>query len=173
MREDLFAYPASLKPLPWNADQVKAIDMLGIVLEEFQKEKRMIDNDPEIIDVKTFTEVPEEFFSKEKDKTNNAAANTGVYNYGNMYNSNNCGYQSNDWQEKEAKRKKQKALEDKLRQIPTLIKRKDVQLLPELKILNRMKRKIAAIASGDYEFKLIDPDPKDTFEDEKKSSIAK
>ena len=149
-------------------DQKKAMELLELALEEFQKEKRMVDNDPEIIDVKTFGDVPTEFFSKEENKT-------GVdnsYNYNSLYNGQ-CGHTNSSWQEKEVERKKQKAKEDKLRQIPTLIQRSDAEELPALKIMNSMKKKVAAIASGDYEYKLADPDPEDTFGDEKKSSTVK
>ena len=151
-----------------GSDQKKGMQLLEIALAEFQKEKRMIDNDPEIIDVKTFGDVPKEFFSSEEKKS-------GVnYNYGGMYGGNgNCNFQTTDTgKEQEEKRKKKKVLEDKMRQTPTLIKRKSIKELPTLKVLNAMKKKVVAIASGDYEHKLVDPDPKDTFEDEKKSKTA-
>ena len=154
-----------------EVDQLKANQLLEVALEEFQKEKRMVDNDPEIVDVKTFEDVPTEFFAETKKTTTTGVPGVGSGTYGNMY--NHCNYQNgSDWKQKEEERKKQKALEDKLRQTPTLICRIDRDDLPAVKILNAMKKKITAIASGDYDHELVDPDPGDTFIDGKKSSTA-
>jgi len=148
-----------------DSDQKKAMELLELALGEFQTEKRMIANDPEIVDIGTFEDVPPEFFSPEEKKGNLAA------NYNNMY--SQCGHQNDSWKEQEEKRKEKKALEDKMRQTPTLIKREDAEKLPGLKVLNAMKKKVNAIASGEYDGKLVDPDPEDTFEDEKKTSSVK
>lgn len=148
-------------------DQKKAMELLELALEEFQKEKRMVDNDPEIIDVKTFDDVPTEFFSQEEKKTGTG----NVYSPNRQY--SGCGHANSDWQVKEAARKVQKAKEDKLRLTPTLIQRAGAEELPALKIMNSMKKKVVAIAAGEYDCKLVDPDPEDTFEDEKKSSTVK
>ncbi len=45
--------------------------------------------------------------------------------------------------------------------------------IPFVKTAGRRQKKVAAIATGEYEHELVDPDPKDTFEDEKKSSTVK
>jgi hypothetical protein len=151
-----------------KADQDQAMELLESALKEFQTEARMVDNDPEIIDVKTFEDVPKEFFSPQKAatvRTNlSSAGGFGIYN-------SSCGYQDDTWKEKEAKRKEEKERQDKMRLTPTNIKRKGE--LPNLKILNSMKKKVAAIAAGEYEEKLIDPDPKDTFEEKKSSAVVK
>jgi len=151
-----------------KADQDQAMELLESALKEFQTEARMVDNDPEIIDVKTFEDVPKEFFSPQKaavGRTNlNGAGGFGIYSSG-------CGYQDDTWKEKEAKRKEEKERQDKMRLTPTNIKRKGE--LPSLKILNSMKKKVAAIAVGEYEEKLVDPDPKDTFEEKKSSAVVK
>ncbi|RKX64369.1 MAG: hypothetical protein DRP42_06495 [Tenericutes bacterium] len=152
-----------------EADQKKAMELLELSLEEFQKEKRMIDNDPEIVDVKTFDDVPKEFFSEEEKKT--GTGSTGDYSYGNVYGAG-CGHTNSTWAEKEAERKKQKDLEDKLRQIPTLIKRGAKDGLPSVKVMNAMKKKVTAITSGDYECDLVDPDPEDTFVEKKSSTVG-
>jgi hypothetical protein len=153
-----------------EADQLKAKQLLEVALEEFQKEKRMVDNDPEIVDVKTFEDVPKEFFAEVKKTTTTGAPGVGG-SYGNMY--SHCNYQQgSDWKKKEEERKEQKALEDKMRQTPTLIHRGNKDDLPAVKVLNAIKKKIASIAGGDYENELVDPDPGDTFVDGKKSSTA-
>jgi hypothetical protein len=152
-----------------EADQKKAIELLELALEEFQKEKRMIDNDPEIIDIKTFDDVPKEFFSEEEKKADSSAS--GAYNYGNVYGTG-CGHVNTSWQEKEEERKKQKELEDKLRQTPTLIKRGAKDDLPSVKVMNAMKKKVAAIAAGEYGCDLVDPDPEDTFVEKKTSTVG-
>jgi len=151
-----------------KTDQDQAMELLESALKEFQTEARMVDNDPEIIDVKTFEDVPKEFFSPQKvaaGRTNlSGAGGFGIYSSG-------CGYQDDTCKEKEAKRKEEKERQDKMRLTPTNIKRKGE--LPSLKILNSMKKKVAAIAVGEYEEKLIDPDPKDTFEEKKSTAVVK
>jgi len=151
-----------------NADQEQAMDLLETALEEFQKEDRMVDNDPEIIDISTFEDVPTEFFSPQT-KTSSVGAGNNYGYTGGVY-GGACGYNDTEWQKKEAARKKEKERQEKLRRTPTMIKRKGE--LPALKVLNAMKKKVAAIAAGEYEFELPDPDPDDTFEDGKKSSGA-
>jgi hypothetical protein len=139
-------------------DQDKAKEMLSVALEEFQKEDRMVDNDPEIIDISTFDDVPEEFFAPKKEtKTTGTGAATGAYGYGGNYNTGNS-----DWQEKQKEREEQKKKEDKMRWTPTLFKRKGG--LPALKILNLIKKKVRAVAAGEYECVLPDPDPNDTMD---------
>ena len=135
-------------------DQDKAMELLSEALKEFQTEQRMVDNDPEIVDIKTFDDVPQEFFSATKTEVGYAGF---------------CGYQDDSWKEKEAKRKAEKERQDKMRTTPTKIKRKGG--LPALKILNAMKKKVAAIASGEYEVELVDPDPEDTVEEKKSSTV--
>lgn len=147
-----------------DADQEQAMEMLTSSLEEFQKEKRMVDNDPEIIDVKTYEDVPTEFFAPKKTTT---TVGNG-YGYG-AYN-DNCGYNNTEWKKKEEERKAQKAKEEKMRWTPTMIKRDGE--LPGLKVLNAIKKKVLAIAGGEYENTLVDPDPDDTFGDGEKKSTA-
>ena len=142
------------------------MELLSEALKEFQTEQRMVDNDPEIVDIKTFDEVPQEFFSATKTVVGTGVNKTAGQTYGYA---GFCGYQDDSWKEKEAKRKAEKERQDKMRTTPTKIKRKDA--LPALKVLNAMKKKVAAIASGEYEVTLIDPDPNDTVE-EKKSSVV-
>ena len=148
-------------------DQEQAIELLETAMKEFQGDKRMVDNDPEIIDITTFEDVPQEFFSPQEKKTGTAANSN--YGYGGVY-GGACGYQDTDWKKKQEEREKEKERQEKLRWTPTLIKRKGA--LPSLKILNAVKKKIAAIAAGEYEVDLVDPDPKDTVDDDEKKSTA-
>ena len=95
-----------------------------------------------------------------------STATAGAKNYGYA---GGCGYNDDSWAEKEKKRKEEKERQDKLRWTPTNIKRKGD--LPGVKVLNAIKKKIAAIAAGEYEGTLVDPDPKDTFEEKKSSTV--
>jgi hypothetical protein len=144
-----------------DADQEKAMELLNEALSDFQEEKRMVDNDPEIVDVSTFDDVPQEFFSPKETKP--ASTQTPSYGYGG-YNSA-CGYQDTDWQKKQKEREEEKKRQDKLRWTPTLISRKGE--LPGVKVLNAIKKKVQLMAAGEYEYELTDPDPDDTFEDKK------
>ena len=141
-----------------EADQTAAVEILEEAFAEFQKDKRMVSNDPEIIDVSTMDDVPDEFFSPKKKETKTNTGTTHNYGYG-------CGYQNNDWKKKQEEREKQKAKEEKMRWTPFLIKRKGD--LPQLKTLNALKKKVVALAAGEYEEAHGDPDPKDTFEEKK------
>ncbi len=145
-----------------DADQGKALELLEAALKEFQSENRMLDNDPEIVDISTFEEVPGEFFSPQKSAVSGAGVGAGAPISGVGY----SGYQDSDWQQQQKKREEEKKLQEEMRWTPTPIKRKGD--LPGLKALNAIKKKIAAIASGNYEAEMADPDPTDTFADGKK-----
>lgn len=151
-----------------EADQKKAIELLEAALDEFKGEGRMVSNDPEIIDVATFEDVPKEFFVAQENKaaTVVAGSNSGL---GGVYNTNN--FQTDDWKKKEDERKKEKDRQEQMRWTPTIIKRIDD--LPTLKLLNTMKKKVIALATDEPINPLVDPDPDDTFVDGKKTSIAK
>lgn len=130
-------------------DQEKAMLMLESALVEFQNEKRMVDNDPEIVDVTTFDDVPTEFFSpKTETTTNKTSSSSYSYGYGGSVYGGSCGYNDTDWKKKQEEREKEKKRQDKLRWTPMLIKRKGE--LPAAKVLNAIKKKIAAIAAGEY-----------------------
>lgn len=130
-------------------DQEKAMLMLESALVEFQEEKRMVDNDPEIVDVTTFEEVPTEFFSPKTETTTTPTYTNTSYGYGGNLYGGSCGYNDTDWKKKQEEREKEKKRQDKLRWTPTLIKRKGE--LPAVKVLNAIRKKIAAIAAGEYE----------------------
>lgn len=147
-----------------TTDQKLAKDLLTQALKEFREEKRMVDNDPEIIDISTFEDIPSEFFSpnNQQKKTNDGNDMWNRSHQNTRYKSPNV----TDWEKKEAARKALKVKEDKMRQTPTQIRR--VGDLPTLKILNLIKKKMNNIDDDEYVIELIDPDPSDTF-DEKKS----
>jgi len=153
-----------------DADQKEAMDLLEAALKGFQEEKRMVDNDPEIVDIATFEDVPQEFFSPQETKKANTGTQSNNYGYG-VGGMGACGYQDTDWKAKQAEREEKKKKEDEMRWTPTLIKRKGA--LPALKTMNALKKKIAAIAAGEYDVPLVDPDPEDTVdEDGKKTATA-
>jgi len=151
-----------------DADQKKAMELLEVALEEFQKEKRMVDNDPEIVDIKTFDDVPVEFFSPQESK-NKTGVNGNYSGYNSMYGGQQ-NYQNDDWKKKQEERELEKKRQEKLRWTPFIIKRKGE--LPALKILNSIKKKVAAITAGEYEGTLVDPDPEDTVEEKKTKNTA-
>jgi len=151
-----------------DVDQGKAIELLEIALGEFQEEKRMVDNDPEIIDIATFKDVPKEFFSVGKSKTS-LGTNMNAYGYG-AYSGQNYQGNNSDWKEKQEKREAEKKRQENLRQTPTIIKR--ASDLPSIKVLNAIKKKIAAIKAGEYKGTLVDPDPEDTVEEKQTKNTA-
>ena len=151
-----------------NADQDAAKDILEEVVAEFKEQKRMVDNDPEIIDVGTFDDVPEEFFSPKKEtKAAGSATTSNNYGYGGVYSHNT----NSDWQKKQAEREAKKKEEEKMRWTPFLFKRKGE--LPGLKAMNAIKKKISQIGTEEWVETFKDPDPKDSFIDGKKTADAK
>jgi len=138
-----------------EADQTVAMEMLNTALDEFKEEKRMVDNDSEIVDIKTFKDVPAEFRDgTTQSKTTNVGTAHKTSSYGGIY--NHGSYNSEEWKKKEEERKKEKERQEKLRWTPTLIKRESD--LPTLKVLNAMRKKVNAIAKGEYKVELEDPD---------------
>lgn len=143
-------------------DQEKALELLSAAAQEFQAEKRMVDNDPEIVNVETFLDVPDEFFagqasaSKSAVGPTNTASNYPRTSYGQGYNYNQGHNQNSDWQKKEEERKKEKERQEKLRWTPTLIKRKGD--LPSIKAMNAIKKKIEMIANKTYSCEVPDPE---------------
>lgn len=129
-------------------DQGKALEMLGGLMEDLRKEKRMIDNDPEIVDSAKYKEVPVDLMSGKP-----LPGATKTFTPENFHSQSRCGFQHNDdWQKKADERKRLEELESKMRWTPTMIKRKGE--CPGLKDLNLLRKKVAAIAAGDHEYEL-------------------
>jgi hypothetical protein len=129
-------------------DQKKALEMVSGLLDDLRNEKRMVDNDSEIVNIDTYKEIPSELLG-EKGTTKTFTPGKST-----TYNTGNCGWQNDDWKKKQEERKKREAEEEKMRWTPTSIKRGGEN--PGLKDLNLLKKKIAAIAAGEYKYNLPD-----------------
>jgi hypothetical protein len=135
-------------------DQKKAAKLLYIFLNALRKGNRMVKNDAEIIDIKTYTDLPSTI---KKLSPTGAAGNKHNAYIGCRHNLNN----TNDWQKKKEEREKEESRQEALRKIPTVFKREGEA--PGVKALNLMKKKIQLIATGDYESDVIE---KEEEEDE-------
>lgn len=149
-------------------DQKQAYEMLDEVVKLVQKDGLMLSNDPDIVDVSKYEDVPDEFFAAQKEaEKSTGAGSTGVYSK----TSHNTNTQS-DWQKKQEEEKKEKERQEKLRWTPFLISRKTDK--PQIKDLNAIKKKIAAIASGEFNRELPelagDDDDKDEKPEDKKTN---
>jgi hypothetical protein len=121
-------------------DQYKAFEILQDFLSMLIKDKRMVKNSPEIIDIKSYKDVPA---GLKKPKS--------IYPVKNTYNSY-CGHDNNNisnWKKEKEEKEEEEKRQEELRKIPTTFKRDSET--PGVKALNLMKKKIATIASGDYE----------------------
>jgi len=132
-------------------DQEAAIKTLTSFFNALKKDKRVVKNDPEIIDIKSYSNLP--------------GATKKVDSYY-PHNSNNHGYsnQLTTWE----KNKKEKELEEKMREIPTVFKREGK--MPNTKVLNLMKKKISMISDGNYDSGIVITE-EDTEEDAKKAGF--
>jgi hypothetical protein len=119
-------------------DQKNAYDVLNGALATIRAEKKMLDNDPEIIDIDKYTDVPYDVLNRPGSATGynrnvvTTPANTSTFDY-------------------EAKRKKdeaEKAAQEEKRYSPFLIKRQGD--LPSLETLSSMKKNVLAIAAKKY-----------------------
>lgn len=140
-------------------DQKEADGMLEVIIESLKKDGLMLESDPDIVDTEKYSEIDEEFFGAKKsiNKTTN-------YSTGGRANTGTTG--TTDWQKKQEEEKKEKARQEKLRWTPFSIKRNGDA--PAIKDLNLIKKKIAALAAGDYEYEL----PKTPGDDKDKKTKA-
>lgn len=142
-----------------DVDQEKAVETLKTIVRELTAESRMVINDPEIIDIETYTELPAGLDGKSKIKTGTvggagaggAADSSKCYRTG-IGGLNNCGYDSDDWNKKQEAKAAEKKRQDEMRETPTMIQRDGEK--PQLKQLNLMKKKVAMILAGEYEAEL-------------------
>lgn len=147
--EELIVFKAN------DVDQEKAVETLKTVVKELVDDKRMVENDPDIIDVETYTELPAEFGTTKANVAGNKGAGNVRGPYGDYYGGGGlCGYNNDDWKKKQDEKDAEKKRQDEMRQTPTLIQRDGEK--PQVKELNLMKKKIAMILAGEYEGKLID-----------------
>jgi hypothetical protein len=117
-------------------DQKNAFDILKGALATIRAEKKMLDNDPEIIDIDKYTDVPYDVLNRPAagytKNVGTAPVTTAGFDY-------------------EAKRKKdeaEKAEQEAKRYSPFLIKRQGE--LPSLETLSGMKKNVLAIAAKKY-----------------------
>ena len=151
-----------------DVDQEKAIETLKSIVRELAADKRMVANDPEIIDVETYADLPAEFANKNVAKADIVGANNtnkvyddkyykdggGLGGLGGLGGVGGCHYDSDDWQKKQEAKAAEKERQDKMRETPALIQRSGEK--PQLKQLNIMKKKVAMILAGEYTTKLPD-----------------
>lgn len=143
-------------------DQKQANELLESVIEQMKEDGMMLANDPEIADVSKFEDVPDEFFSVKKGTSTSNTPNRPT----NSTTINNGG--TPDWKKRQEEEKKQKEKEEKMRWTPFTFTRK--KETPALKDLNLIKKKIAALAIGEYECVLpamVGDEEKEEEEDKK------
>ncbi|TET61114.1 MAG: hypothetical protein E3J47_05770 [Candidatus Stahlbacteria bacterium] len=139
-----------------EADQKKAGNLLLDFLDRLTKDKRMVKNDPEIIDVYNYTDLPGGI---KKVKPANCFHNN-AYQYSSG---------TSEWEKKKETREKEEKRQEELRKIPTVFKRGDD--IPGVKALNLMKKKVLMIAAGEYESDVV-PSKKQEEEKTKEKRIG-
>lgn len=135
-----------------EADQIRATNLLLDFLGRLVKDKRMVKNDSEIIDVDSYINLPGGI--KKAKPVNNS--------YSSAYQCNNT---TSEWQRKKDEREKEEKRQEELRKIPTIFKRGDD--IPGVKVLNLMKKKVLMIAAGEYESDIV---PKEEEKSENKQA---
>jgi hypothetical protein len=90
-------------------DQKQALEVLGAVLKELQDAKFMVDNDPEIVDVKKYTDVPKELGGAKIGSSSAAGkssvpATTHTDPYAGTYGHGGCAYNNEHWRKQREER---------------------------------------------------------------------
>lgn len=147
-----------------DADQLQGVELMGAVIEQLKEDKLMLVNDPEIVDVSKYEEVPTEFFSPKTDNKTNGVG-SGVYSK-----TGGTGTSPTNWQKKQEEEKIEKERQEKMRWTPFKLERKGD--LPALKDLNIIKKKVLMLAAGEYE-KELPPIPGDEDEEEEVKKTGK
>ena len=153
--KELIVYKAS------ETDQKVAAKTLEGFFDRLVEDDRMVKNDPEMIDVKSYTNIPGEIKKQ-----------GSIYQIKNAYDS--LGYNTNntsDWQKKRDEKEKEEKRQEALRKVPTVFKRRGET--PGIKSLNLMKKKILAISAGEYESNILPAEEEDDeLEQEKAGFLA-
>jgi hypothetical protein len=124
-----------------DEDQTLALEILGAVLDTLREEKKMLENDSEIVDLDKYKNLP---YDLEKPATAIAGAAVSA-----GYNNRNIGYSTNtDWEKKRKEEEAEKARQEELRYTPYMVKR--VSGLPNSESLKLMKAKVAEISAKTY-----------------------
>lgn len=155
-------------------DQEKAFEILQDATAELADDGRMVANDPEIVDIDTYKNIPLRLLAKaikadnNKDKGANDDDDDDDYNVNPMYNGGHYTGNNTNWQKKQAVKaaaeKIEKDRQEKMRWTPTLIKRKGDK--PSTKELNLMKKKVLSVVKGDYKAELPDVKEDDIEDDD-------
>jgi TfoX/Sxy family transcriptional regulator of competence genes len=147
-----------------ETDQKQAQELLTGIVEQLKSDELMLKNDPEIVDLEKFEDVPGEFFAPKKKGT---TGTTSTYRAPGT--SATAGSQT-EWQKTQAAKKKEEEQQEVQRWTPFMLSRgkKDKPLLKDLNII---KKKVQSLAAGDYERELPDPAPVEK-EKEKKTQVA-
>jgi hypothetical protein len=124
-------------------DQKLALEILGAILDTLREEKKMLENDSEIVDLDKYKNLPYDL-EKATTTTNTAGAGVGYNNYSNR----NVGSTTTDWEKKRKEEEAEKARQEVLRYTPYMVKR--VSQLPDSALLKSMKEKVAAISAKTY-----------------------
>jgi hypothetical protein len=119
-----------------DEDQKNAYDILKGALDALRSEKKMLDNDPEIIDIDKYTDVPYDMLNKPLPGYTRNVSTAPVNNT------------NSDYETKRKKDEAEKAEQEAKRYSPFLIKRKGD--LPSLETLSGMKKSVLAIAAKKY-----------------------
>ena len=124
--KELIVYKAS------KAEQKVAIKTLEDFFDILVRDDRMVKNDPEMIDVKSYTNIPKEIKKQKPVYPIKNACGTPGYKNSNI----------SDWQKKRDEKEKEEKRQEALRKVPTVFKRKGET--PGIKSLNLMKKKICS-----------------------------
>lgn len=151
-------------------DQKQAYEMLDELVKLVKKDELMLANDPDIVDVSKYETVPDEFFAAQKEPAKSTGSTNGVYSKTTYNGGTNT---QSDYQKRQEEEKKEKERQEKLRWTPFLIDRKSEKL--QVKDLNAIKKKVLAIAAGEFVRELpsiAGDEKKEDKKEDKKTSQA-
>jgi hypothetical protein len=148
-----------------EADQSQAQELLTAIVEQLKSDKLMLKNDPEIVDLDKFEDVPGEFFAPKKKGT---TGTNSTYRAPSTSTTGTGG--TTDWQKTQAAKKLEEEKQEKQRWTPFMLNRGKRER-PPLKDLNLIKKKVQSLAAGDYERELPIPGPVEKKE-EKKTKVT-
>jgi len=127
-------------------EQKQALEILGAILDSLRSEKKMLENDSEVVDLDKYKDLPYDL-EKATTTTDASKAGAGYNSYANRNVSTAVGG-TTDWEKKRKEEEAEKARQEKLRFTPYLIKRAGD--LPASQTLLAMKKKVIELASGEY-----------------------
>jgi hypothetical protein len=126
-------------------EQKQAVEILGAILESLRLDKKMLENDSEIVDLDKYKDLP---YDLEKATATTNTTHMGVGGVYNNYGNRNVSTAGTDWEKKRKEEEAEKARQEKLRYTPYLIKR--VGDLPTSQTIQAMKKKVMDLVPGEY-----------------------